>query len=78
MAQFIRFHQLSDSVSAAVATNYFINEDQKSLDEFIRKNDLDSITSEEMCEILKLYEDQFRLIQYKAKQELVKIDNTTK
>ena len=32
LAEFIRFKQLSDAVSAAVATNYFISEDEKSLD----------------------------------------------
>jgi hypothetical protein len=55
LAEFIRFHELSDAVSAAVATNFFIGEDEKSLDEFIKKNGLEDIGSEEICEIIKLY-----------------------
>lgn len=73
LAEFIRFHQLSDAVCAAVATNFFISEDEKSLDEFIKRNGLDDIGSEEVCEIIKLYEDQFRLIEHKAKEELLKV-----
>jgi Glu-tRNA(Gln) amidotransferase subunit E-like FAD-binding protein len=59
---------LSDAVSAAVATNFYIGEDEKSLDEFIKKNGLEDITSEEICEIIKLYEDQFKMIEHKAKE----------
>jgi hypothetical protein len=55
LAEFIRFHELSDAVSAAVATNFFIGEDEKSLDEFIKKNGLEDIGSEEISEIIKLY-----------------------
>jgi hypothetical protein len=64
LAEFIRFHQLSDAVCAAVATNFFIGEDEQSLDD---------IGSEEVCEIIKLYEDQFNLIEHKAKEELLKV-----
>jgi hypothetical protein len=50
-----------------VATNFFIGEDEKSLDDYIKKNGLEDMTSEEICEIIKLYEDQFKMIEHKAK-----------
>lgn len=74
MAEFIRFHELSDAVSAAVATNFFIGVDEKSLDDFIKKNALESISSEEICEIIKTYEDQFKMIEHRAKEELLKTE----
>ena len=40
LSRFLRFHQLTDAISAAVAVNYFIGEDEKSLEEFIKENNL--------------------------------------
>lgn len=62
LTRFLRFHQLTDAISAAIAVNYFIGDDEKSLEEFTRENNLDDMSCEEICEIMKLYEDQFRLI----------------
>jgi hypothetical protein len=73
LAEFIRFHELSDAVCAAVATNFFIGEDEKALDDFIKKHGLEDIGSEEISEIIRLYEDQFKLIEHKAKEELLKV-----
>ena len=71
-ARFLRFHQLTDALSTAVAVNYYVGDDEKSLEEFIKNNGLNDMSSEEICEIIKLYEDHFRLLEYKAKEEMMK------
>jgi Glu-tRNA(Gln) amidotransferase subunit E-like FAD-binding protein len=74
LSRFLRFHQLTDAISAAVAVNYFIGDDEKALEEFIKTNGLEEMSTDEICEIIKLYEDQFRLIEIKAKEEMMKIN----
>lgn len=73
LAHFIRFHQLSDAVSVAVASNFYVGPDEKALEEFTKKNGLENLTCDQICEIIKLYEEPFKLIEFKAKEELLKI-----
>ncbi len=46
LSRFIGFHQLTDAIGAAVAVNYYIAEDDKSLEEFIKANGLEDMSSE--------------------------------
>jgi len=49
LSRFLRFHQLTDAISAAVAVNYFIGDDEKSLEEFIKSNGLEDMSTDEIC-----------------------------
>ena len=39
----------------------------------MKANGLEDMLTDQICEIIKLYEDQFRLIEIKAKEEMMKI-----
>lgn len=74
LSRFLRFEQLTDAISAAVAVNFYINiDDQKELQQYKKREGLDDIESEQICQIIEVYESQFKAIEVKAKQELLKI-----
>jgi hypothetical protein len=50
-----------------------VGPDEKALEEFTKKNGLENLTCDQICEIIKLYEEPFKLIEFKAKEELLKI-----
>ena len=54
---------------AALAVNYFVGNDEKEIDAFIKANRLDQLTPSQISAIMEEHQELFEMIEEKQKQK---------